>query len=142
MEHRTGSRCLQRSSGWKPAHCSVTFPSFSCCLLWIFLFAIDLKEEALEGPYGIRYYAVTGFIVEKLRSINPALFLLVFYGAEILHRERTVRVEGACIQHTGSRQDHLVGKSRYPAAVGDTAGNGEHCNRRCHSVVFRCCSFI
>lgn len=69
-------------------------PFLFLLLLWIFLFAIDLKEEALEGPYGIRYYAVTGFIVEKLRSINPALFLLVFYGAEILHRERTVRVNG------------------------------------------------
>ncbi|QEC44767.1 M1 family aminopeptidase [Pseudobacter ginsenosidimutans] len=69
-------------------------PFLFLLLLWIFLFAIDLKEEALEGPYGIRYYATTGFLVEKLRSIHPALFLLVFYAGEILHRERTVRIHG------------------------------------------------
>lgn len=68
--------------------------------LWIFLFAIDLKEEALEGPYGIRYYAVTGFLVEKLRSVYPALFLLVFYASEMLHREKSVRIHGLVFSTT------------------------------------------
>lgn len=63
-------------------------------LLWIFLFVIDLKEEALEGPYGIKYRAETGFMIEKLICINPAIFLLVFYASEILHRERLVRMNG------------------------------------------------
>ncbi|MGN6418954.1 MAG: M1 family aminopeptidase, partial [Pseudobacter sp.] len=69
-------------------------PFLFLLILWIFLFIIDLKEEALEGPYGIRYYAITGVIVEKLRSMNPALFLLVLYASEILHREYTSKMQG------------------------------------------------
>lgn len=69
-------------------------PFLFLLLLWIFLFIIDLKEEALEGPYGIRYYAITGVIVEKLRSMNPALFFLVLYASELLHREYASKMQG------------------------------------------------
>lgn len=69
-------------------------PFLFLLLLWIFLFVIDLKEEALEGPYGIRYQAITGIIVEKLRSMNPALFFLVLYASELLHREHASKMQG------------------------------------------------
>lgn len=62
--------------------------------LWIFLIAVDLKEEVLHGPYGIRFYAASGFIAEQLRSVRPALLLLVFYVAELIHRERTSNMQG------------------------------------------------
>jgi hypothetical protein len=62
--------------------------------LWIFMYAVDLKEEVLHGPYGIRFYAATGFIVEQLRSVRPALLLLIFYAAELISRERAVNMQG------------------------------------------------
>lgn len=62
--------------------------------LWIFLYAIELKENILQGPYGTRFYAATGYIVEELRSIRPALLLLIFYAGELISRERTANMEG------------------------------------------------
>jgi hypothetical protein len=62
--------------------------------LWVFLYAIELKENILQGPYGTRFYAATGYIVEELRSIRPALLLLVFYAGELISRERTANMEG------------------------------------------------
>lgn len=62
--------------------------------LWVFLYAVELKENILQGPYGTRFYAATGYIVEELRSIRPALLLLVFYAGELISRERTVNMEG------------------------------------------------
>lgn len=62
--------------------------------LWIFLYAVELKENILQGPYGTRFYAATGFIIEELRTIRPALLLLIFYGAELISRERTANMQG------------------------------------------------
>lgn len=62
--------------------------------LWIFLYAVELKENILQGPYGTRFYAATGYIVEELRSIRPALLLLIFYAGELISRERTANMEG------------------------------------------------
>lgn len=62
--------------------------------LWIFLYAVELKENILQGPYSTRFYAATGFIVEELRSIRPALLLLIFYGGELISRERTANMQG------------------------------------------------
>ncbi|NML21266.1 hypothetical protein HHL16_10305 [Pseudoflavitalea sp. G-6-1-2] len=63
-------------------------------VLWVFMYLIDLKEGALEGPYGMKFHAITGYIVENLISVRPGLLLLLFYGAEIIYRERAVKVEG------------------------------------------------
>ena len=62
--------------------------------LWVFLYAVELKENILQGPYGTRFYAATGFIVEELRSIRPALLLLIFYAGELISRERTANMQG------------------------------------------------
>ncbi|MFT3827484.1 MAG: M1 family aminopeptidase [Chitinophagaceae bacterium] len=62
--------------------------------LWVFLYAIELKENILYGPYGTRFYAGTGFIVEEFLSIRPALLLLVFYASELINRERAANIQG------------------------------------------------
>ncbi|MBO9565373.1 MAG: hypothetical protein J7621_21530 [Niastella sp.] len=62
--------------------------------LWVFLYAVELKENILQGPYGTRFYAATGYIVEELRSIRPALLLLIFYAGELISRERAANMEG------------------------------------------------
>ncbi len=62
--------------------------------LWIFLYAVELKENVLYGPYGIRFYASTGSIVEEFVSIRPALLLLIFYAGELISRERSVNIQG------------------------------------------------
>jgi len=62
--------------------------------LWIFLYAVELKENVLYGPYGIRFYAFTGSIVEEFVSIRPALLLLIFYAGELISRERSANIQG------------------------------------------------
>lgn len=62
--------------------------------LWIFLYAVELKENVLYGPYGIRFFAFTGSIVEELVSIRPALLLLIFYAGELISRERAANMQG------------------------------------------------
>jgi ABC-2 type transport system permease protein len=69
-------------------------PFLVMLLLWIFLNGVDLKEEALNGLYGIRFYAASGLIAEHLLSIRPALLLLAFYAAELISRERAVNIQG------------------------------------------------
>ncbi|WP_276481362.1 M1 family aminopeptidase [Paraflavitalea pollutisoli] len=60
--------------------------------LWAFLTAVDLKETILHGPYNIRFYTASGYIVEYLRPMRPALLLVVFYAGELIHRERATRM--------------------------------------------------
>lgn len=62
--------------------------------LWVFLYAIDLSESAFSGPYGIKFYANSGYIAEYLLSAKPALLLLVFYAGELINREHSSRMEG------------------------------------------------
>jgi hypothetical protein len=62
--------------------------------LWIFLYALNLKEEVINGPYGIRFYAYTGSIVEEFITTRPALLLLIFYASELISRERTANMQG------------------------------------------------
>lgn len=69
-------------------------PFLVMLLLWIFVNAIELKENLLHGPYGIRFYSATGYIVEELLSVRPALLLLVFYAAEMISRERATHIQG------------------------------------------------
>lgn len=61
--------------------------------LWVFLFAVELKENIFFGPYGVRFYALTGMIVEELVSIKPALLLLIFYASELIHREKAANMQ-------------------------------------------------
>jgi len=69
-------------------------PFLVMLLLWIFVNAIELKENLLHGPYGIRFYSASGYIAEELLSVRPALLLLVFYAAEMISRERATNIQG------------------------------------------------
>lgn len=62
--------------------------------LWVFMYAIDLFESAFSGPYGIKFYANSGYIAEYLLSVKPALLLLVFYAGELINKEHSSRMEG------------------------------------------------
>lgn len=69
-------------------------PFMVMLLLWIFLFAVDLKDELFRGAYGIRFFPATGIIVEALRPIRPAMLLIAFYAAELIWRERAANMQG------------------------------------------------
>jgi len=68
-------------------------PFLVMLLLWIFIFAVELKDNILYGPYGIRFLPTTGSIIEEMRAMKFALLLLVFYAAEIIARERTSNIQ-------------------------------------------------
>jgi len=61
--------------------------------MWVFVFSIELKDTLFNGAYGMRYYPATGLIVEALRSINPAMILIIFYAAELISRERQTNIQ-------------------------------------------------
>lgn len=61
--------------------------------LWICLFGIDLKEELFTGPFGIKLNIGAGQIVEHLMSVKPALLLLAYYSAYLLHREKDLNTQ-------------------------------------------------
>lgn len=67
-------------------------PFFVLLALWAFLTAVDLKETILHGPYNIRFYTASGYIVDYLRPMRPALLLIVFYAGELLYRERGAKM--------------------------------------------------
>lgn len=60
--------------------------------LWVFIFAVELKDTLFSGVYGIHSYPATGIIIEEIRSIKFALLLVVFYGAEVIGREKSVNI--------------------------------------------------
>jgi hypothetical protein len=61
--------------------------------LWIFFFAIALKDTLLNGAYGVRLYPATSVIVDTLRSVKPAMLLIIFYVAELSARERSTNMQ-------------------------------------------------
>jgi ABC-2 type transport system permease protein len=61
-------------------------------LLWIFFFAMELKDS-LKGPYGIDFYATTGYLVQEMQSLKFALVLLIFYAAEVIAREKSTNFQ-------------------------------------------------
>lgn len=69
-------------------------PFMVMLLLWIFIFAVELKDSILHGPYGIKYYPTTAAIIEEMRSMKFGLVLLIFYAAELIGRERTANIQG------------------------------------------------
>ncbi|WP_428662812.1 ABC transporter permease/M1 family aminopeptidase [Runella sp.] len=69
-------------------------PSFAVMLLlWAFLIGIDLKETLFNGLLGISSYPTTGIIIEQLRASRPLLIILIFYAAELVWRERSLRIQ-------------------------------------------------
>jgi len=62
--------------------------------LWIFVYTIELKDALLNGTYGVQFYPATSIIIETLRSVKPAMLLIIFYTAEIVSRERSVNIQG------------------------------------------------
>ncbi|WP_217606451.1 M1 family aminopeptidase [Chitinophaga sp. GbtcB8] len=67
-------------------------PFMALLLLWIFLYTVELKDS-LAGPYGIHFYPVTGYLAEAMRTVRPALLLLIFYAAELLTREKAANMQ-------------------------------------------------
>ena len=67
-------------------------PFMAMLLLWIFLYTVELKDS-LTGPYGIHFYPVTGYLAEAMRTVRPALLLLIFYAAELLAREKAANMQ-------------------------------------------------
>jgi ABC-2 type transport system permease protein len=61
--------------------------------LWVFIFAVELKDTLFSGIYGIHAYPATGIIIEEIRSIKFSLLLVVFYGAEVIGREKSVNIQ-------------------------------------------------
>ncbi|SEI38206.1 ABC-2 family transporter protein [Dyadobacter koreensis] len=55
--------------------------------LWVFLYAVEVHENLLHGPYDIRFFATTALVIEQLLPVRMALILLVFYASELIHRE-------------------------------------------------------
>ena len=62
--------------------------------LWIFAYTIELKDTLINGAYGVHFYPSTSIIIETLRSVKPAMLLIIFYTAEIASRERSVNIQG------------------------------------------------
>lgn len=95
MPHGVGHLYRTIVSQWKLELIAVFkhIPFLVMLALWIFLNAVDLKENLLHGPYGVRYYLASGFIAEELISMKPALLLLIFYAAEMIGRERSSRMD-------------------------------------------------
>lgn len=91
-------------------------PFMVMLLLWIFIFAIELKDNILYGPYGIRFLPTTGSIIEEMRSMKFALLLLVFYAAEIIAREKTSNIQ-ALIYSTPVKNGVLWGAKCLTLAV-------------------------
>ncbi|OJW03639.1 MAG: hypothetical protein BGO52_15770 [Sphingobacteriales bacterium 44-61] len=61
--------------------------------LWIFMYAMETKDTLFGGPYSIRSYPSTSLLLQELRSIKPAMLLIIFYAAELIWRERTVNMQ-------------------------------------------------
>jgi ABC-2 type transport system permease protein len=68
-------------------------PFMVMLLLWIFIFAVELKDTIFSGPLGIRSFPATSIIIDEMRSIKPALLLIIFYTAELLGREKADNIQ-------------------------------------------------
>lgn len=68
-------------------------PFMVMMILWIFMYAVETKDTLFGGPYSIRSYPSTALLLQELRSISPAMLLIIFYAAELTWRERTVNIQ-------------------------------------------------
>ncbi|RYG18156.1 MAG: hypothetical protein EOO07_09590 [Chitinophagaceae bacterium] len=83
-------------------------PLMVMLLLWLFVFSVELKDALFNGAYGIKAYPTTGMIVEEMRSVNFALVLIIFYAAELVTREKAVKID-SLIYSTPVRKGILWG---------------------------------
>jgi ABC-2 type transport system permease protein len=68
-------------------------PFMVMLILWVFMYAIETRDSLFGGPYSIRSYPATSMILQELRSIKPAMLLIIFYAAELIWRERGANVQ-------------------------------------------------
>lgn len=68
-------------------------PSFYILLLlWIFLLGTELTETLFHQLFGISLYPVTGYITELVRNNSLIVIIIIFFCAEIIWRERSVKI--------------------------------------------------
>ncbi|GAB3924651.1 M1 family aminopeptidase [Larkinella terrae] len=65
------------------------FPVWVMLVLWVILMGVDVSDNLRNGWFGTVTYPDTGVIVEYLRSVRPAMLLIIFWSAELLWRERS-----------------------------------------------------
>ncbi|QHS63704.1 ABC transporter permease/M1 family aminopeptidase [Chitinophaga agri] len=83
--------------------------------LWIFIFAIELKDTLYSGAYGVQFYATTGFMADALRSVKPAMLLIIFYTAELADRERSNNI--ASLLYSTPLPDTMMWAAKYSTLV-------------------------
>lgn len=79
--------------------------------LWVFFNAVELYENLSNGPYGVRSYATSGILAEQLVAVRPALLLIIFYAAELIHREKTTGIQPLIFATPMSVTVFAIGKS-------------------------------
>ncbi|MET0464303.1 MAG: M1 family aminopeptidase [Chitinophagaceae bacterium] len=67
-------------------------PFMVMMIVWIFIYAVELKDMLLGGIYHIRSFPDTSIIIEQFAVIKPALVLIIFYAAELAWRERSANM--------------------------------------------------
>lgn len=80
-------------SQWKQESKAVfgQFPVWVMLILWVFLMAMEVKDNVRYGWFGMVTYPDSGVIVDYLRSIRPAMLLIIFWSAELVWRERSAQ---------------------------------------------------
>lgn len=68
-------------------------PFMVMMILWIFMYAVETKDSLFGGPYSIKAYPSTAFLLQEFSTIKPAMLLIIFYAAELIWRERTVNIQ-------------------------------------------------
>ncbi len=63
-------------------------------LLFVFITAVETSDRFRSGEYGTRILASSGEIVEAIPLRLFALLCLVYFGADLVWRERSVRMDG------------------------------------------------
>ena len=89
-----------------------SIPFFVLMLLWIFLVSIEVSEPLFSGIKGIASYPASGLIVtlihEPLTKIG--IFIVIFYGAELLWRERSAHIDELIDSTPASNAVMLISK--------------------------------
>lgn len=67
-------------------------PFMVMMIVWVFMYAVELKDSLFGGIYSIRSYPDASIIIEQFAVIRPALVLIIFYAAELVWRERSANI--------------------------------------------------
>ncbi|MCG2617007.1 hypothetical protein LZZ85_22115 [Terrimonas sp. NA20] len=67
-------------------------PFMVMMIVWVFMYAVELKDTLFGGIYSIRSYPDTSVIIEQFVVIRPVLVLIIFYAAELTWRERSANM--------------------------------------------------